>query len=226
MRKTVIATLVLAAACGDGEPEAGRPDAPAADGVDTERRAEPSDTDLVVRLVDSIPWDNQLAAGVYRRVEVRHAGGVDTIPGVEVAERPRVRDGAVWGFDRSDGDVERGFRWTPAEGVESIEPPADFVGFVTFGLSPGADRLAYVAGAAEGFRPKVVAWPSKDVLYLGPAIPGYPSDDQNSSVDWPGIDRVDIRIRTPDLDTPGGSWLRASGDPAGEMRVDTVIGGG
>lgn len=182
-----------------------------------------------VRLVDSIPWETELAAGVHRRILVTYDGLADTIPGVTTSRRPVVLgDTTVFGFDEEAGEVVAAFRYRlGSTEVETIRLPEDFLSFAAFALAPDAEQLAYIGEREEGRLAAVVrTWPAKAPVYESHAVEGYPSDGPNSSVEWAGEDEVEIRIRLDDLDTPGGSWLVVRGAPAaGTMVVDTVAGG-
>jgi hypothetical protein len=63
---------MLAAACATARP-----------GVPSGRSAAP-----VVRLVDSLRYENDMSDGTHRRVEVRTAAGVDTLRGVRTFDLP------------------------------------------------------------------------------------------------------------------------------------------
>lgn len=226
MRRTIVPPLVigvtsLLAACGGETP----PEEEPAAGADTARAAGPA-TIAEVFLADSVPWETAMAAGVDRRVAVRWDGAVDTLAGVAVTERPVVvGDTAVWGLHAEAGDPARGFRWSVgSQRVETFPLPDDLTPFLASGLSPGADRLAYVSKTDDGkLKAMVRSWPGNDLLYEGPPVSGYPSDATNSAVEWSG-DEVEIRIRLHDLEPPG-SWLRVRGTPAASMAIDTVPGG-
>lgn len=235
MKRSIAAALTaILVACGGGDTTEEDP-APPDTALEPPAREEPPAWEggaLQVRLVDSIPWSTELASGVYRRVAVRYDGAVDTLADVAVESRPVVvGDSIVYGFDRSGGDVERGFRWTPASDVATVELPDDFLGFTAFGLAPDAAHLAYVGEAdapEEEIRLKAIVreWPGKETVWESHALAGYPSGGQNSTVEWLSADSVEIRVRLDDLDTPGGSWLRATGSPStGSFAADTVQGG-
>jgi len=184
-----------------------------------------------VALVDSLPWANLLEEGVRHRVRVQTAGRVDTIPGIAVTREPvAAEDGAIHGFAvEPDGSVSSGFAYDPSSGgVTRIALPDDFLDFTAFALSPGARYVAYVGRAADGQRLAGVLrrWPGGEVVYRGDPVDGYPSDAANSDVEWHGTDSVEIRIRTADVETPGGTWLRLRGVPGSEMLADTVRGSG
>lgn len=234
-RSMAVLLTALLFACGGGE-EAAEEAAPADTGselpADREDRSWEGG-ELQVRLVDSIPWATELASGTYRRVAFRRDGTVDTLPDVEVERRPVVvGDSAIYGFDWSAGAVERAFRWTAETGLVTLELPDDFLGFTAFALAPDAAHLAYAGEAEEGpegeIRLKAVVrdWPSGETVWESDRVAGYPSGGKNSTVEWPSADSVEVRIRLDDLETLGGSWLRAVGSPStGAFTADTVRGG-
>lgn len=235
IRSIAVASAALLLACGGGETpeeEVALPDTAPEAAPDEEAPAWEGGT-LQIRLVGSIPWETELASGEYRRVSVRYDGTVDTLDGVAVESPPVVvGDSVVYGFDRSNGDVERGFRWAPGSEVATVELPDDFLGFTAFGLAPDASHLAYVGEAldapVEEIRLKAIVrdWPDGETVWESHAVAGYPSGGQNSTVEWVSADSVEIRIRLDDLETPGGSWLRATGSPStGSFAADTVQGG-
>ena len=236
MKRSIAAALTVAlVGCGGAEsPEdaAAPPDTtPPPPAVETPPAWEGED--LQIRLVDSIAWRTELASGVHRRVAVRHEGVVDTLDEVAVDGPPTiVGDSALYGFDWSDGDVARGFRWEPGDEIRTIELPDDFLGFTAFSLAPDGAHLAYVGEASESpdgeIRLKAVVreWPGNESVWESHPVAGYPSGETNSVVDWPTADSVRIRIRLDDLETPGGSWLRVSGSPStASFAADTVSGG-
>ncbi len=234
-RSLAVALAAVLVACGGGE-TAGEDPAPPDTALEPPAREEPPAWEggaLQIRLVDSIPWSTEMAAGVYQRVAVRYDGVVDTLDGVAVESRPVVvGDSVVFGFDRSGGDVERGFRWAPGSEVASVELPDDFLGFTAFGLAPDAAHLAYAGEAldapGEEIRLKAIVrdWPGKETVWESHPVAGYPSGGKNSVVEWLSADSVEIRIRLDDLEAPGGSWLRSTGSPStGSFAADTVQGG-
>lgn len=234
-RSIAVALTAVLVACGGAETtdeEAGLPDT----GLESPSPEEPPAWEggaLQIRLVDSIPWSTELASGIYRRVAVRYDGVVDTLADVAVESRPVVvGDSVVFGFDRSGGDVERGFQWAPGSEVATVDLPDDFLGFTAFGLAPDAAHLAYAGEAldapGEEIRLKAIVrdWPGKETVWESHPVAGYPAGGKNSTVEWLSADSVEIRIRLDDLDPPGGSWLRATGSPSTDsFAADTVQGG-
>lgn len=191
----------------------------------------PSGPREAVSLVDSLPWANLLEEGFRHRVTVQAAGRVDTIPGIAVTREPvAAENGTLHGFAvERDGSISSGFAYEPSSGgVSRIDLPDDFLDFTAFALSPGARYLAYVGRAADGQRLAGILrrWPGGELVYRSDPVDGYPSDAANSDVEWHGTDSVEIRIRTADVDTPGGTWLRLRGVPGSEMLADTVRGSG
>lgn len=234
-RSLAVALTAVMVACGGAETTEEQ-SAPPDTAPEPPAREEPSAWEgdgLQIRLVDSIPWSTELASGVYRRVAVRYDGIVDTLDEVAVENRPVVvGDSVVFGFDRSGGDVERGFRWAPGSEVTTVELPDNFLGFTAFGLAPDAAHLAYAGEAPKNpggeIRLKAVVrrWPDKRIVWESQAVGGYPSGGKNSTVEWLSADSVEIRIRLDDLETPGGRWLRSTGSPStGSFAADTVQGG-
>jgi hypothetical protein len=221
-RAALAATLLLTA-CGRG----GEAPAPA-DGQPADSAAPPPASGIAVSLVDSLPWANMLEAGVRHRVVVTAAGRTDTIPGVAATSEPVVAEGRVHGFTmEGDGSIPAGFVYDAASrDLERVPLPDDFTGFTAFALSPDAAYLAY-AGRAEdgsGLAGVIRRWPGGELLYRSDGIAGYPSDAANSEVEWHGPSAVEIRIRTDDVETEGGTWLRLRGVPGSEMLADTVRG--
>lgn len=226
-RLRVSMVLALVVACGGGGPEPGEPAGDRPESPDPVDRARGSIRE--VALIESIPWESELAAGVMRRVEVRFDDRVDTIPGIATTRRPVVvGDSIVHGFESEEGEVVRAFRYRPGTGeLETVRLPEDFLSFVAFELAPDASHLAYVGRAPDGrLRAVVRTWPGKEVVHESRPVAGYPSGGRNSAVQWTERDGVEIAIRLDDLETPGGKWFRVRGSPAiGSMEADTVAGG-
>lgn len=204
------------------------PDEPAASSSPADAAA-PASRVREVALIDSLPWSDMLGEGVRHRIVVRTTAGSDTIPGVATTRAPVVvGHSTVHGFDVGpDGAVTGGFVYdVRTNELRRIELPGEFLGFTAFALAPDAGHLAYAGRAEDGIRLAAIVrrWPDGAVAYHGGPVRGYPSDAANSDVEWLGPDRVEIRIRLDDLETPEGTWLRVRGSPAGSMVADTVRG--
>lgn len=237
MRRSIAVPLALLLACGGGETseESATADtAPApVPAADTAPALPPAVEGVELSLVGSIPWETQIASGEYRRVVVTIDGVSDTLADVAVRERPIVAgDSTVHGFDHAGGSIERGFVWRRSEGVATVDLPDDFTGYTASGLSPDGSHLAYAGLAPEAdsgekrFKTIVRTWPEMETVAESGPVAAYPSDAQNSSVEWLSDDSVEVRIRLDDLETEGGSWLRFRGSTsAGSFAADTVRGG-
>lgn len=224
---TLLAAALLALAGCGGEPASEAPERTGR--ADTAAGDDRSGASIrSVRLVDSIPWETELASGVLHRIELRYDGRRDTVPEVTTSRDPLVvGDSVVWGFDSRQGTVAGGFRYSIARAeTERIELPDDLLPFAAFGLSPDARHIAYLARTPGGELQAVVrTWPGRELVWESHPVSGYPSDAENSAVRWSEPDEVTIRIRLDDLETPGGLWLEARGAPEpGAMAADTVRG--
>jgi hypothetical protein len=112
----------------------------------------PSPAAVRVALVDSVPFETEMHEGVLRRVEVRSAASVDTIPEVLTHTPPLVRaDGRVLGLAWEDADLRDAFVYDPTRRrMERMALPDDADRwFTTPAFSPDGQFLAYVAYGKE-----------------------------------------------------------------------------
>lgn len=190
----------------------------------------PPDDAVVVSLVGSIPWSNMLEEGERHRVVVTAGGRTDTIPEVATTRDPVISGNQVHGFVvEGDGSIASGFIYDAATRELLLVPmPEDFLDFTAFALSPEASYLAYAGRAEDGERLAGIIrrWPGGELLFRSDGVAGYPSDFANSEVEWDGPSAVEIWIRTDDVETEGGTWLRLRGVPGSEMLADSVRGKG
>lgn len=113
----------------------------------------PAPLPITVALVDSVPFATEMHDGFLRRVEVRSASRIDTIPDVLTHARPTVTpDGRVLGFAWDGMDLRDAFVYAPAaRRLERIALPNDADrAFTTPAFSPDGRYLAYVSYPAEG----------------------------------------------------------------------------
>lgn len=176
-----------------------------------------------VELVDSLPWDTQLARGVLHRVAVHLNGSVDTLPGVRSARRHPpvvVGDSVVLGFDSRASVIEHGFRYSAAtRRVESITLPDDFnPAFSEPAVSPDGRHIAYVANTGRGRSwPVVRRWPGGQPVAVGDTVQVLGRDVARNGARWTDRERFEIVIdATPDYVRVGGSLAR------GIVRADTL----
>jgi len=227
--------LGLLAACGGGgeEPRSGaegpRGESPRGEGPrGGEEEAAPGL--ISMSLVDPQPWSDMLGSGTRYRIQVRTTAGVDTVAGITTPGPPVVAEDVLHGFAiESDGRISSGFIYDArTRRLLRVDLPPDFTGFTAYALRPDGGMLAYVGRAEDGVRLAGIVrrWPGGELVYRGGPAEGYPSDDVNSEVEWLTRDSVDIRLRLNDVETEGGSWLRARGVPGWVMTADTVRGEG
>lgn len=187
-------------------------------------RVPPPSGPVSVRLVDSIPWENELAEGVLRRVELRSGARVDTLPGLLTYELPVVLDDALLGVEYQQDRAVRAFRYDLRSGrVRRLGLPADLhPSFSAPAFSPDGRHLAYVVVPGDATAWAMVrSWPERREVARGPRVEIPAGDYAASWARWPAAGRFEVYI---DLggETAGG-WLRVRGSVAGgELRADTV----
>jgi hypothetical protein len=205
MRRLVAGALVLAA------------------GACTPPRSAPGPAPAAVRvaLVDSVPYETEMHDGFLRRVEVRTAARVDTIPHVLTPLLPIVApDGTVMGFDYQAADLVRAFAWDPARrSLRPIELPDDADRwFTTPAFSPDGRHLAYVA-LREGFGRGMVRRGARGRVVVRTDPVEIPATDAAINfARWTDAQTFEIY-----LDVGETGWHRFTGTvAAGVVRNDTV----
>jgi hypothetical protein len=213
-RSTALAACALAAcALASGAPAC----APAAPGA---QRA-----DVVVALVDSVPYANELTEGVLRRVAVRAGGRVDTVADVLVAEAPVLAgDTLVVGVAAEEDRVAGLFVHDVRAGrTRRVALPPGLVPHGRPALSPDGRHLAYLAQTPEGMGYGAVATvPAGRVILRGPPAPMLETDAGVDGVAWSDAARFEIRV---DLSYRVGGTQRLRGTVAPpRLEVDTIRG--
>lgn len=206
MRRVLAAGLVLAAAACTPPARTAPAPAPAA---------------VRVALVDSVPYQTELEDGFLRRVEVRTAARVDTIPYVLTPLPPIVAaDGRVMGFDYQAADLVRAFAWDPARrALEPLALPDDADRWFTApAFSPDGRYLAYVA-LREGFGRGIVRRGARGEVVVRTDSLAIPATDAAINfARWTDADTWEIFI-----DVGETGWHRFTGTvAAGVVRSDTV----
>jgi hypothetical protein len=184
-------------------------------------RTGPAPSAVRVALVDSIPYQTDLDDGFLRRVEVRTAAHVDTIPNVLTPLRPIIfPDGRVMGFDYQGADLVRGFAWDPVRrALEPIELPDDADRWFTApAFSPDGRHLAYVA-LREGFGRGIVRRDARgDVVVRTDWVEIPATDAAINFARWTDAETFEIFV-----DVGETGWHRFTGTvSAGVVRNDTV----
>ncbi|MGZ8377181.1 MAG: hypothetical protein ACXW61_04730 [Gemmatirosa sp.] len=218
-------SMLLAAACGTADrspgsdtptPDTGQPYATIAPGHATPPAVE-------AFLVDSVPYENELADGVLRRVAVRAAGRVDTLPGILAAAAPVVvGDSVVVGVQARENLVEGLYAHdVRTRQTRMLPAPPDWVPHAVPELSPDGRHLAYLTQAPTGEGHGVVATvPAGRVVYRGPPATMLETDAGVDAVRWEDAGRFAIRI---DLTYRVGGTQRLRGTVAPlHVVVDTV----
>jgi hypothetical protein len=178
---------------------------------------------IEVALVDSVPFATEMHDGVLRRVQVRTAAGLDTIPTVLTDVLPVVLpDGSVLGFVLEAAELRSAFAWHPARPLQLIALPDDADRwFTTPAFSPDGRYLAYVAygeGHGRGMVREGAVGPV--VVRTDPvAVPA--TDAALNFARWVDAERFEIY-----LDVGETGWHRFTGTvAAGVLRADTVAAG-
>src|SRR5688572_19207339 len=170
-----------------------------------------------VRLVDSIPWVSYMGAddlGVLRRVEVRSATTVDTIPHVFTDFTPvLVGDSVIVGV-RSDsaGNVVGAFHYYARRGqLETLPFPSDLhLGSTDLRFSPDGRHIAYVRvdslQRAEGV---VREWPAGTVVATTLPLRVPEGDVLRGAARWSSP--RDFEIFVDPFDNTLNRWVRFRG---------------
>lgn len=223
----VAALLLLAAACGAGEP--GPDPAPGTTLADTPDALAAEPRILDVAHVDSIPYENELTSGFLRRVVVRTTAGVDTLPGVRVntewGGRPTAvaGDTVVYGV-RAEQELFPGLFAYHARTrrVRLLEPPPGWIEHEVAVLAPDARHVAYLGrdDADHTTYLAVAAVPGGTVVYRGPGVAALETDAGVGQIQWMGPDRFEATIDLS-LETGGTHRVRGSIAPV-RAEVDTL----
>lgn len=175
---------------------------------------------IEVALVDSVPFSTEMHDGVLRRVQVRTAAGLDTIPSVLTHALPVVLpDGSVLGFLFEAADLRSAFAWHPSRPLQLIALPDDVDRwFTTPAFSPDGRYLAYVA-YAEGYGRGMVREGAQGAVVVRTDSVALPATDAAFSfARW-----VDAQTFEIYLDVGETGWHRFAGTvAAGVTRNDTV----
>lgn len=179
-----------------------------------------------VRLVDSIPFEDDISDGVLRRVEVRSGGRLDTVPGVLTEQVPLVvGDTAVIGFAFKEGGISAGFRYDPQTRRLSRTPmPRDATTVLSApSFSPDGRHIAYVAFTnAKGWA-TVRTWPGAEPV-LRSGVVEVPATDSpgGNLVRWLAADTVEFFVETGATTDSAWHHVRAALNPARILSADTV----
>lgn len=179
-----------------------------------------------VRLVDSIPWANELGEGVLRRVEVRGGGRVDTVPRVLTDDLPLVTAaGEVLGFAWEEDRIVDGFVYDArTRRTRRLRLPGDFDSvFSAPALAPDGRHLAYAVVPGDGTAWAAVrSWPAGRLVLRSPAVEVPATDSPGNLSRWLSADSAEVFVETGFA--TGHAWLRVLGSVrAGRvLAADTV----
>lgn len=187
----------------------------------------PARAAITVKLVDSVPFRNELESGTLRRVLVTTPAGADTIRDVLTGQLPVVVDETlVVGF-RYDGSLVRGvFHYVPRTGyLGATALPSDFVAFGTPRLAPDGRHVLYFGQDSTGGGYGVVlAWPSGAMRWRGAPVRVLAADGGIDEATWHSAKSFTQELL---LDTPPRGVQRTRGtigpDGAVRVQVDTVV---
>jgi hypothetical protein len=185
-----------------------------------------SGTDVQVQLVDSVFWEHELGDGFLRRVEVRHAGRADTLPGLLVLAPPVLAGDRLFGFEYDQDAVVAGFRYdVRRRRLRRSTLPDDLNPvFSEPALSPDARHVAYVAvpGDATGWA-VVRTWPGGRLVVRSDAVevPATDSPGGNGSR-WISPDTAEVFIETGAATESGWYRVLASVSRRRVLEADTV----
>lgn len=176
---------------------------------------------IEVALVDSVPFATEMDEGVLRRVQVRTAAGLDTIPAVLTQVLPVVlADGSVLGFLFKGADLRSAFAWHPSRALQVIPLPDDADRwFTTPAYSPDGRYLAYVSYNNDGYgRGLVRDGTAGPVVVRTDSVEVPATDAAFSFARWADAETFEIY-----LDVGETGWHRFAGTvAAGVTRNDTV----
>lgn len=183
MTAPAVLVAALAAACGDAGTRRGPPPKP-----------------TTVALVDSVPYATELFDGYHRRVAVRVAGRVDTVPGLLVNAPPVVVDDTLLVGLRADADSVIGpFAYSlRTRHLRALPRPADWYAAASPALSPDGRYVAYLARDPGDTtflgRAAVLELPTGRVLYRGAPTRVLETDAGVDQITWPAADQFEVRI--------------------------------
>jgi hypothetical protein len=182
--------------------------------------------EVQVQLVDSVFWEHELGDGFLRRVEVRHAGRADTLPGLLVLAPPVLAGDRLFGFEHHQDAVVAGFRYdVRRRHLRRFRLPDDLNPvFSEPALSPDARHVAYVAvpGDATGWA-VVRTWPGGRLRVRSDAVevPATDSPGGNGSR-WISPDTAEVFIETGAATESGWYRVLASVSRRRVLEADTV----
>ena len=189
----VVGVLLVACQRSNGPQDQRSSQSDATDTSDsTTRRQQPHAV-----LVDSVRYENDLTEGYLCRVAVYTARGVDTLHGVLTTQEPIVvGDSMIYGIAQEEHLISDGYAYDARTGtLQRLALPADLARLAFPALSPDGQHLAYLAVDSAGFGyATIAAWPSRRIIYRGPAADLLETDAGVDFISWQDAHTFDIRL--------------------------------
>jgi hypothetical protein len=182
----------------------------------------PSDADVHVSLVDSIPWESESSeTGTLRRVLISRGSQNDTVAGVTTSIQPVLGANAIHGFIETEGMLQSAFRYDlQTDRLTKIDLPSDINRFhsaPTF--SPDGSHIAYVLVPGDNTVAAVVkTWPEQRLMYRSIPLTTPGRDVLMNVTSWKSPNEFEIL-----LDFENDRWQRIRGNVRNNsVRVDTI----
>jgi hypothetical protein len=183
----------------------------------------PDGARLSVRLVNSLPYTNELDNGILHYLEIRRGKSVDTIRQIRTNLRPVISgDTAIYGFlYDSLGTMTHVFSYRVAsEILDSLPLPPDFQPGVSIpSLAPDAHHVAYVVFDSTA-RGVVRRWPDLAMVLETPTVQHMYGDALTGVAGWSDARTFEIHIVPNAVPM---RWVRFRGSlDTQRFAVDTV----
>ncbi len=180
-------------------------------------------TEITVRLVEPIPFEQSIWQGFVHRIEVSTENGVDTIPGIFTMAAPeRQEDGRLLGLSCYGPRVKSAFLYDPqSHTTEMIGLDSRLTDFSSDYSMPAVSEdgrmIAYTAITDTSVRATLAMWPSGNILGSHSIPLSIVSSPMKNDATWVGSSVYQIYIGLSD-----GRQLRVGHYPREQISVDTL----